>query len=150
MSGTWTKRERLVVVGNGMAGTRTVEELLSRAPGRYDITIIGAEPNPNYNRILLSAVLAGEKTLDEIVVNSRDWYEECGIRVLTGRPVTAIDRAARTVAIAGADPIAYDKLLLATGSKPWGAAESGLGASRRSRLPRHRRCRSDDRGSPQP
>jgi nitrite reductase (NADH) large subunit len=126
MSGTWTKRERLVVVGNGMAGTRTVEELLSRAPGRYDITIIGAEPYPNYNRILLSAVLAGEKTLDEIVVNSRDWYEECGIRLLTGRPVTAIDRAARTVAIAGADPIAYDKLLLATGSKPLAPPIPGL------------------------
>ncbi len=62
-------RERLVVVGNGMAAMRTVEELLARAPARYDITVIGAEPHPNYNRIMLSSVLAGEKTVDDIVIN---------------------------------------------------------------------------------
>jgi nitrite reductase (NADH) large subunit len=126
MSGKRLQCERLVVVGNGMAGTRAVEELLSHAPARYHITIIGAEPYPNYNRILLSAVLAGEKTLDEIVVNARGWYEERGIRLITGRPVTAIDRAGRTVAIAGAAPIAYDKLLLATVSKPLAPPIPGL------------------------
>src|SRR5215469_9268238 len=100
-------RERLVVVGNGMAGMRTVEELLACAPDRYDITVIGTEPQPNYNRILLSSVLAGEKTLGEIIINARDWYEECGIRLLTGDPVTRIDRTSKRVEVAGCD-IAYD------------------------------------------
>ena len=71
-----SRRQRLVVVGNGMAGMRTVEELLARAPDRYDITVIGAEPHPNYNRILLSSVLAGDKSIDEIVINPLDWYRE--------------------------------------------------------------------------
>jgi nitrite reductase (NADH) large subunit len=126
MDGKRSRRERLVVVGNGMAGMRTVEELIARAPERYDITIIGAEPHANYNRILLSSVLAGEKTLDEIVINPRGWYQERGIRLITASPVTAIDRAARTVAIA-AGLIAYDKLLLATGSKPLAPPIPGLG-----------------------
>jgi nitrite reductase (NADH) large subunit len=121
-----SRRERLVVIGNGMAGMRTVEELLARAPERYHITIIGAEPQANYNRILLSSVLAGEKTLDEIVINPRDWYDEHGIRLITASPATGIDRAARTVAIAG-DAIAYDTLLLATGSKPLAPPIPGLG-----------------------
>ena len=87
-------KERLVVIGNGMAGMRAVEELLSRAPGRYEITVIGAEPHPNYNRIMLSAVLAGEKTVDEIVINSRGWYEENRIRLIGGIAATVIDRSA--------------------------------------------------------
>jgi nitrite reductase (NADH) large subunit len=120
-------RARLVVVGNGMAGMRTVEELLARAPGRYDITVIGAEPQPNYNRILLSSVLASDKTLDEIVINSWDWYEANGIRLIAGARVTAIDRAGRTVVLAGGVVIAYDKLLLATGSKPMAPPIPGLG-----------------------
>src|SRR3984885_8226960 len=111
-------RERLVVVGNGMAAVRTIEELLSRAPARYDITVIGPEPHANYNRIMLSSVLAGEKTVDEIVINPRGWYDENGVTLLAGNPVTAIDRAAKTVSIDGAAAIPYDKLLLGTGSKP--------------------------------
>ena len=70
------KKMKLVVVGNGMAGMRTVEELLKLAPDLYDITVFGAEPHPNYNRILLSPVLAGEQTIDEIVLNPLDWYAE--------------------------------------------------------------------------
>jgi len=66
-------KERLVVIGNGMAGTRTVEELLPRTPHRYEITFVGAEGHPNYNRIMLSAVLAGEKTFDEIIINTGEW-----------------------------------------------------------------------------
>ncbi|HEY3910815.1 MAG TPA: nitrite reductase large subunit NirB [Stellaceae bacterium] len=120
-------RERLVLVGNGMAAIRTVEELLARDPERHDITVIGAEPHPNYNRILLSSVLAGEKTLDEIVINPRSWYGERGIALVTGAPVAAIDRVAKTVAIAGGDAIPYDKLLLATGSKPLAPPVPGLG-----------------------
>src|SRR6266851_464801 len=118
MSSTRPCRERLVVVGNGMAGMRTVEELLARAPDRYAITVIGAEPQPNYNRILLSAVLAGEKTLDEIVINPVSWYDAHGIRLIAGQPVTAVDRAAKAVTFGKAETLPYDKLLLATGSRP--------------------------------
>jgi nitrite reductase (NADH) large subunit len=127
MSSDRSGRPRLVVVGAGMAGTRAVEELLSRAPDRFDITIIGAEPHPSYNRILLSSVLAGEKSLDEIVINSRSWYDEHGIRLIVGNPASAIDRVARRVILAGGGAIAYDKLLLATGSKPLAPPIPGLG-----------------------
>src|SRR5215216_1891051 len=88
---------KLVMVGNGMAGVRTIEELIAVAPDLYDITVFGAEPHPNYNRILLSPVLAGEQTLDEIVVNSREWYAKHGITLYTGKKVTAIDRVRRVV-----------------------------------------------------
>ncbi len=93
------RRERLVVIGNGMAGMRTVETLLRLAPNRYDITVFGAEPHPNYDRIALSSVLAGEKSLEEIVINGRGWYAENGIRLLAGDPVVAIDRLARAAPI---------------------------------------------------
>ncbi len=112
------RRAQLVVVGNGMAGMRVVEELLSRAPDRFDITVIGAEAQPNYNRILLSSVLAGDKTLDEIVINSRSWYAEHGIRLIAGNRAIAIDRTAHQVTLADGMLVAFDKLLLATGSKP--------------------------------
>jgi nitrite reductase (NADH) large subunit len=118
MSSGRSERARLVIVGNGMAGMRTVEELLSRAPDRFDITVVGAEPHPNYNRIMLSSVLAGDKTLDEIVLNPRAWYDEHGIRLIAGGRVTRLDAAARQVALADGAVIGYDKLLLATGSKP--------------------------------
>jgi nitrite reductase (NADH) large subunit len=117
----------LVVVGNGMAGMRTVEELLARAPDRCAVTVIGAEPHPNYNRILLSAVLAGEKTLDEIVINPRSWYDARGIRLIAGDPAGAIDRAGKRVTLAGGETIGYDTLLLATGSKPLAPPIPGLG-----------------------
>jgi nitrite reductase (NADH) large subunit len=111
-------RARLVVVGNGMAGMRTVEELLARAPDRFAVTVIGAEPHPNYNRILLSSVLAGDKTLDEIVINPHAWYDERSIRLITGVRVTAIERAAKHVVLDDGTTIPYDTLLLATGSRP--------------------------------
>ena len=118
--------QRLVVVGNGMAGMRTIEELLSRAPDRFDITAIGAEPHPNYSRILLSSVLAGERAFDDIVLNSCSWYEEHGIRLIIGNPATSIDRAARRVVLADGGAIPYDKMLLATGSKPLAPPIPGL------------------------
>jgi nitrite reductase (NADH) large subunit len=121
------RRARLVVVGNGMAGMRAVEELLARAPDRFDITVIGAEPHPNYNRILLSSVLAGEKRLDEIIINPREWYDRHGIRLIAGILATAIDRAARQVMLADGATIPYDELLLATGSKPLAPPIPGLG-----------------------
>ena len=83
---------KLVVVGNGMAGIRTVEELLKLTPDLYDITVFGAEPHPNYNRILLSPVLAGEQTLQDIVLNDLDWYHQNNIRLHTSKKVVKIDR----------------------------------------------------------
>ncbi|MGY6128840.1 NAD(P)/FAD-dependent oxidoreductase (plasmid) [Paraburkholderia strydomiana] len=112
-------RSRLVVIGNGMAGMRTVEELLKLAPDLYDITVFGAEPYGNYNRIMLSPVLAGEKSVDDIILNSRSWYEENGIRLYAGDPVVAIDRTRRTVRSRNGVEAGYDRLLIATGSKPF-------------------------------
>src|ERR1051325_11163287 len=91
------RKGKLVCVGNGMAGVRTIEELLKVAPDLYDITVFGAEPHPNYNRILLSPVLAGEQTLDQIVLNSREWYEQNRITLHAGRKVASIDRVRRVV-----------------------------------------------------
>ncbi|MBL8329404.1 MAG: NAD(P)/FAD-dependent oxidoreductase [Rubrivivax sp.] len=113
------QRLKLVVVGNGMAGVRAVEELLKIAPDLYDITIFGAEPHPNYNRILLSPVLAGEQTLDEIVLNPLAWYAENGIQLHTGKTVTRIDRVRRQVVADDGTQAPYDRILLATGSYPF-------------------------------
>ena len=112
-------REHLVVIGNGMAGCRAVEELLARDPERYRVTIFGAEPRVNYNRIMLSPVLAGEKSFDEIVINGQEWYDEHGIALIAGDPVAAIDRAARTVTTRSGLTTGYDRLLIATGSDPF-------------------------------
>ncbi|MFT3666718.1 nitrite reductase large subunit NirB [Piscinibacter sp.] len=117
------KKMKLVVVGNGMAGIRAVEELLQLAPDLYDITVFGAEPHPNYNRILLSPVLAGEQTLEQIVLNPLAWYDEHGITLHLGSRVTEVDRVRRVVRARGADggvvEAGYDRLLLATGSRPF-------------------------------
>ncbi len=110
---------KLVLVGNGMAGVRTLEELLKTAPDLYDITVFGAEPHPNYNRILLSPVLAGEQTLDEIVLNPLEWYAEHGITLHTGKKVTQIDRVKRIVRADDGTEAPYDRLLIATGSHPF-------------------------------
>src|SRR3546814_6640812 len=85
-------REHLVVVGNGMAGCRAIEEILKRDGDRYRITIFGAEPRVNYNRIMLSPLLAGEKAFEDIVINDHAWYEAHNIRLVTGDPIAAIDR----------------------------------------------------------
>ena len=113
------KKLKLVMVGNGMAGVRTLEELLKIAPDLYDITVFGAEPHPNYNRILLSPVLAGEQTLDEIVLNPVSWYEENGITLHLGKKVVGIDRRRRIVRAEDGTEAEYDRLLLATGSNPF-------------------------------
>ncbi len=110
---------KLVMIGNGMAGVRTLEELLRIAPDLYDITVFGAEPHPNYNRILLSPVLAGEQTLDEIVLNPLAWYARHGITLHLGQAVTKIDRIRRTVTAADGRTAPYDRLLIATGSQPF-------------------------------
>ena len=112
-------REHLVVIGNGMAGCRAVEEILARDPTRYRVTIFGAEPRVNYNRIMLSPVLAGEKAFDDIVINGADWYAEHGIDLIAGDPVIGVDRDAKTVTSRGGVTTSYDKLLIATGSDPF-------------------------------
>ena len=117
------KKMQLVMVGNGMAGVRTLEELLKITPDLYEITIFGAEPHPNYNRILLSPVLAGEQTLEQIVLNDWAWYAEHGITLHAGCTVTEVNRARRTVqAVRGTGEtisVPYDRLTLATGSNPF-------------------------------
>ena len=113
------KKMKLVMVGNGMAGVRTLEELLKIAPDLYDITVFGAEPHPNYNRILLSPVLAGEQTIDEIILNPLDWYVDHGITLHLGKKVTQIDRVHRKVVAEDGTEADYDRLLIATGSSPF-------------------------------
>lgn len=109
----------LVVIGNGMAGCRAVEEILARDPGRYRITIFGAEPRVNYNRIMLSPVLAGEKTFEEIIINGQDWYDDNDIELISGDPVVSIDREKHQIASLSGRTVDYDKLLIATGSDPF-------------------------------
>jgi len=113
------KKMNLVMVGNGMAGVRVVEELIKLAPDLYDITVFGAEPHPNYNRILLSPVLAGEQTIDEIILNSWEWYAENRITLHAGKKVTTVDRVARVVRAEDGTEAPYDRLLLCTGSNPF-------------------------------
>jgi len=117
------KKLKLVMVGNGMAGVRTLEELLKIAPDLYDITVFGAEPHPNYNRILLSPVLAGEQTIDEIILNDWQWYADNHITLHTGFTVTDVDRVRRVVSASSKDgdviTAEYDRLIVATGSNPF-------------------------------
>ena len=112
-------RPGLVVIGNGMAGMRTVEELLKLDPAMYRITVFGAEPHGNYNRILLSPVLAGDKTVDDIMLHTRDWYAANGVTLHAGDPVVRIDRKRRVVHAQSGLAVPYDRLLIATGSKPF-------------------------------
>jgi nitrite reductase (NADH) large subunit len=111
-------KPRLVLIGNGMAGVRSLEELLAVAPDLYDITVFGEEPHGNYNRILLSPVLAGEQTLDDIMLNDRAWYARHGITLHAGARVVGIDRGRRLVRSDQGHEVPYDRLILATGSNP--------------------------------
>ena len=113
------KKLKLVMIGNGMAGVRTIEELIKLAPDLYDICIFGAEPHPNYNRILLSPVLSGEQTLDQIILNDLDWYQSNHIRLHLGKTVTQINRKERYVISEDGTKEEYDRLLFATGSLPF-------------------------------
>lgn len=113
-----TKRRKLVVIGNGMAGMKVVEELLGISGQPYDVTVFGAEPVPNYNRILLSPMLAGEKRFDDIVLNPIEWYRDNGVTLHLGDPAVAIDRIRRRVRSQNGIEAEYDRLLLATGSNP--------------------------------
>ena len=110
--------QKLVVIGAGMASGRALEHLFESDPRAYDVTLFGAEPRGNYNRIMLSPVLSGEKTYEEIVTHDADWYAEHSVTCRFGETVTKIDRAAKVIHSAeGETP--YDKLLIATGSAPF-------------------------------
>ena len=114
------KKERLVVIGNGMAGARFVEELVARDGAEmYDIVVFGEEPNGNYNRILLSSVLAGCHRPEDTFINSLSWYEEQGIKLYSGVKAGWIDRMGQSVYAAGGISEPYDKLVIATGSTPF-------------------------------
>ncbi|MFW5432156.1 MAG: nitrite reductase large subunit NirB [Methylophilaceae bacterium] len=113
------QKMKLVVIGNGMAGMRVVEELLKISPDLYDITVFGDEPYPNYNRIMLSPVLANEQTIDDIILNTREWYAENNIALYTNARINKIDRKSRVVTAEDGTTAEYDRLLIATGSKPF-------------------------------
>ncbi|MEL6574973.1 MAG: nitrite reductase large subunit NirB [Pseudomonadota bacterium] len=110
--------EKLVVIGAGMASGRLLEQLYEKAPGAYDVTLFGAEPRGNYNRIMLSPVLSGEKTFEEIITHDATWYAENGVTCRFGEAITGIDRA-RKVVVSAAGETPYDKLVIATGSMPF-------------------------------
>lgn len=112
-------RPRLVVVGNGMAGMRTVEELYRLVPDYYHITVIGREPHGNYNRVMLSPVLAGDKAFADIIIHDDAWYAERGITLISGQAVTRVDRARRLVETDQGLSLPYERLLMATGSDPF-------------------------------
>ncbi len=112
------RTRHLVVVGNGMAGMRVVEDLLGIAPNAYRVTVFGAEPHPNYNRILLSPVLAGEKRVEDIITHSLDWYRDKGVTLHMSDPIVEIDRIRRTVRSRSGIVMKYDRLLIAAGSNP--------------------------------
>ena len=112
-------KEKLVLIGNGMAGIRAIEELLKINPDLYDITVFGSEPYGNYNRILLSPVLAGEKTIEDIILNDDQWYVDNDITLHKGKTIVSIDRKNRNVICDDGTSTAYDRLLIATGSNPF-------------------------------
>jgi nitrite reductase (NADH) large subunit len=111
------ERERLVLVGAGMAGLKLLEELKAACPGRYNVTVVGAEPEPAYNRVLLSSLLAGEAGDEDLALKDRAWYGANGYRLFTGAEARSIDRAAKRVMLRDGRVIAYDRLVLATGSE---------------------------------
>jgi nitrite reductase (NADH) large subunit len=120
-------KEKLVVIGNGMAGARTVEEILARGGGeRFEITMIGDEPYGNYNRILLSNVLNGAQEASEIFLNPLAWYTDNDVALIAGVRATAIDRTAQNVSLADGSSVSYDQLIIATGSRPFVPRMEGL------------------------
>ncbi|MED3727935.1 NAD(P)/FAD-dependent oxidoreductase [Priestia filamentosa] len=112
------QREKLVLIGNGMAGIRCIEEILKQSDS-FDITVFGAEPYTNYNRILLSTVLQGDTSIQDIMLHQRSWYEENRITLFTEETVTKINRNEKTIFTDQGRTVAYDKLIIATGSSPF-------------------------------
>lgn len=127
--------EKLVLIGNGMAGIRAIEEILTKNPSRFEITVFGEEPHPNYNRIMLSAVLQGDSTVDDIVLNNYNWYQKNGIKLYTDDAIVKINSKKQVVYSKNGIVMSYDKLIIATGSNPFmlplpGADKEGVIAFR--------------------
>ena len=118
-NGVSQEKLKLVLIGNGLAGMRCLEDLLDMAPDRYDVTVIGEEPWGNYNRIMLSPVLSGEKTIDDIMLHPHTWYSDKGIKFIADDPAIKIDRTRKTVHTEKGESVDYDRLIIATGSKPF-------------------------------
>src|SRR5512139_2048883 len=116
---------RLVMVGNGMAGMACLEQILKYAPA-FQVTVFGDETHVNYNRIMLSSVLAGEKAADDIVINGTDWYTKNGVDLRVGVRIVDVDAEAKTVTGADGSVTPYDTLLLATGSSAFMPPIDGL------------------------
>ncbi len=112
-------REKLLVIGNGMASVRLLEALMRHDCRRFDITVLGAEPQPGYNRVLLSALLAREVSHDDIMLRGTGWYEQNGITLITGDAVMQVSVAARTATMASGRGIGFDHCVFATGSDPF-------------------------------
>lgn len=108
--------KKLVMIGNGMAGVRTIEEIIKLSKGQFEITIFGQEPYPNYNRIKLSNILQGDTSFEDIIINPLDWYQENGIRLFTGEKVVRIDAEKKQVVSDRGRMVEYDELIIATGS----------------------------------
>ncbi|KPA23583.1 Nitrite reductase (NAD(P)H) [Shimia sp. SK013] len=111
--------QKLIIIGAGMAAGRALEHLFEAAPDAYDVTLFNAEPRGTYNRIMLSPVLSGDKAFEDIITHPAEWYEEHGVACRFGQKVANIDRAAKTVTSDNDDVLAYDKLIIATGSNPF-------------------------------
>ncbi|OTH00718.1 MULTISPECIES: nitrite reductase small subunit NirD [Acinetobacter] len=118
-NGTSQEKMKLVLVGNGLAGMRCLEDLLDMAPDRYEVTVIGEEPWGNYNRIMLSPVLSGDKSIEDIMLHSHAWYSDKGIHFIAGDAAVKIDRPRKQVYTEKGLVVDYDRLILATGSKPF-------------------------------
>ncbi|KQN72333.1 nitrite reductase large subunit NirB [Devosia sp. Leaf64] len=113
-----TRTEKLVVIGAGMASGRALEHIFEETPGRFEVTLFGSEPRGNYNRLMLSPVLGGEKEYEQIITHDTAWYERHGVSTRFGETITGIDRQ-RKVVISKAGETPYDRLIIATGSAPF-------------------------------
>jgi nitrite reductase (NADH) large subunit len=111
-------RQRLLIIGNGMASVRLVESLVRTAPERFAITVVGAEPQPGYNRVLLSALLAQDVSAEDVILRDRAWYEGNGIRLISGDPVSTVSAEDKTAILTSGDMISFDQCVFATGSHP--------------------------------
>jgi len=112
-------KKKLVMIGNGMAGMKAIEEILDSNPDMFDITIFGAERYPNYNRILLSSVLAGDMSTEDIILNEEQWYADNGITLCMGKRIREIQRGYNKVIAEDGTEVKYDNLIIATGSNPF-------------------------------
>lgn len=112
-------KEKLILIGSGMVGARFIERLLIEAPDKYDITVFNKEPTGGYNRIMLSPVLSGEKTLKSILTHDEDWFEERNVHLHTATTIVGLDKSKKTVTTKTGDIYDYDVLVVATGSSPF-------------------------------